>query len=176
MWGKNGYNSPDLTSTLSHINPVHILSPYFLVIHFNIIFPPTPRPSTRSHLSGIPTDIPPPCLVSPMHAAYSAPLSPITFKILKSSPVQFCQLHITSSFTLRNFLHTTSLENIHKLCCFSNATDQGAHNRHNYTFRILVDCRNERKFTFTYKRWRPLFCNTIHSAHYISHVHRPNYN
>ena len=52
------HNSPPLTSTLSHIKPVHILPPYFLVIHFNILFPPTHRPSTRFILSGIPTDIP----------------------------------------------------------------------------------------------------------------------
>ena len=53
----------------------------FLLIHFNILLPPSPIPSTRSLLSGIPSDIPPPCLVPPMHASHSAPLFPIIFKI-----------------------------------------------------------------------------------------------
>jgi hypothetical protein len=56
------------------------------------------------------------------------------FKILKSSPVQFCQLHIASFFIGRNYIHSTSHENIHKLCCFNSATGKGEQNRHKCNF------------------------------------------
>ena len=78
--GGEVHNSMLLTSTLSQINPVHFLLFYFLQIHFNIFLPPTPRPSTRSVLSGIPSDIPSPCLVSTMHAAYSTTLFLMLFR------------------------------------------------------------------------------------------------
>jgi len=45
--------------------------------------------------------------------------------------VQFRQLHITSSFIGRNFLHSTSLENILKLYFIRNATDHGTKKRYN---------------------------------------------
>jgi hypothetical protein len=38
---------PPLVPILSHMNPVHILSPYFPKIHYNIIFPSMPRSPER---------------------------------------------------------------------------------------------------------------------------------
>ena len=37
--------SPPLVRILSQIIPVHALPPYFFKIHFNVIFPTTPRSS-----------------------------------------------------------------------------------------------------------------------------------
>jgi hypothetical protein len=85
-------NSPPLTSTLSHKNPVHTPLHYLFHIHFYILLPPSPRPSTRSLLSGIPIDIPPPCLLSYACCILRLSLSnniQNKFKILKSSPCAF---------------------------------------------------------------------------------------
>jgi hypothetical protein len=57
------HNSLPLTSTLSHLNPVNTLLPFLYQIHFNIILPPSPRPSTRLFLSVIPNDIPFLCML-----------------------------------------------------------------------------------------------------------------
>jgi hypothetical protein len=36
-------HQPSMTLILSHMNPVHIFTPYFFKLNLNIILPPTPR-------------------------------------------------------------------------------------------------------------------------------------
>jgi hypothetical protein len=62
------HHPPSLLPNLSQMNQVHIASPYFSKIHFNIIVPHTLRSSTRFLYFSFLTKTPPTPLLAPMRA------------------------------------------------------------------------------------------------------------
>jgi len=89
------HNSLTLVSTLSQMNPVHNITPYFCKIYFNIVLQSTSMSPKRYFSSRLPTKIMREILVSLIHNTWLAHLS---FLVLTTLVItEPCPAPVTSS-------------------------------------------------------------------------------
>jgi hypothetical protein len=68
-----------LNSVLRQLKPVHILTPYYFKIHFNITLSSTPAVTTQLFPSSFPTKNSHALLICPRHATYPFPPHTVSF-------------------------------------------------------------------------------------------------
>jgi hypothetical protein len=126
-----------LRNILNHFNPVHILPPYFLTVHFNIILPSTPRSSdwvppfrhSSQNFVRI-SHLPRACY---MHRSSDPPWFDhpnniwFEYNLCSSSLCSFLQPTVTSSLLGPHILLSILFSNTLNLCSSLNVTDQVQH-------------------------------------------------